>query len=269
MDKSMQKYAGTQSIARVFMLIKLFDDYRPIWSLPELIEASGLKRTTVFRMLAALEAESIIRKTPTGEYTLGAGLIMLGGRAIRSNRLRTIAQPYLHELVHQASESVTIDVLWVDEDKVPQSMVIEEQLSQHLLGLFQYIGARFPAHTTSTGKVLLAYQAEEVLNQFNLDQLTAQTKQTITSPEQFRAELANVRAQGFATTRNELEVGLTAVAAPIFNHHREIQAALCIGGPTSRISKEKLHQLSVYVRDVADKISRQIGYSAREKNSQI
>ncbi|MGB0388510.1 MAG: IclR family transcriptional regulator [Ardenticatenaceae bacterium] len=256
----MEKYAGTQAIARVFRLIKLFDDDHPVWSLPDLIEASGLKRTTVFRLLSALEAEGIVRKTPTGEYALGAELILLGGRAIRSNRLRTVAQPYLHQLVHQTSESATIDVLWVDDEQVPHSMVIEELLGQYLLGLFQFIGVRFPAHTTSTGKVLLAYQPEEVLNQLNLAHLTAQTEHTITSPERFKEELAKVRAQGFATTINELEIGLAAVAAPIFNHHGTIQAALCVGGPTSRISKEKLLALSQYVRQNAHHISQKIGY---------
>ena len=94
----MEKYAGTQSIARTFGLIKLFDDDKPVWSLPELIEASRLKRTTVFRLLSALEAEGIMRRTPLGDYQLGPELILLGGRAIRANNLRAVAQPL--SLIH-------------------------------------------------------------------------------------------------------------------------------------------------------------------------
>ena len=260
----MEKYAGTQAIARTFKLIKMFDDDNPIWSLQDLIEASGLKRTTVFRLLSALEAEGIIRKTSEGDYMLGSELIMLGGRAIRSNRLRTIAQPHLQKLVRETTESATIDILWVDEEGYPTSMVIEELLGQRLLGISQYIGARFPAHTTATGKVLLAYQPEDALNQLNLNLLTAHTDHTITDLERFKQELANVRKQGFATTTNELELGLAAVAAPIFNHHGEIQAALCIGGPNYRLSPPNLMALSKIVVKHGSQISQEIGHPSPE-----
>lgn len=256
----MEKYAGTQAIARTFKLIKMFDDDHPIWSLPNLVEASGLKRTTVFRLLSALEAEGVIRKTDIGDYTLGAELILLGGRAIRANRLRTVAQSYLRNIVHQTTESVTLDVLWMDEADHPTSIVVEELLGQRLLGMSQFIGARFPAHTTSTGKVLLAYQPEESLARMNLNTLSAATEYTLTDPQQLREQLQQIRSQGFATTRNELEIGLTAVAAPIFNYQGEIQAALCIGGPSSRLSQKKLIDLSKTVIENAIQISEKLGY---------
>jgi DNA-binding IclR family transcriptional regulator len=262
MDTTMEKYAGTQAIARAFNLIKLFNDDKPIWSLSEVIEASGLKRTTVFRLLSALEAEGIVRRTSDGEYTLGANLISLGGLAIRSNRLRTVALPYLQQLVHETSESVTLDVLWIDEEGKPTSMVVEELLGQYLLGISQYIGARFPAHTTSTGKVLLAYQPEDALNKFNLSKLAIFTDYTITDLNQLKQVLVKVRQQGFAITSNELELGRAAVAAPIFNHHGQIQAALCIGGPNYRFSQEKLLVLSKSVIKHAHQISQAIGYQS-------
>ncbi|MEM7114573.1 MAG: IclR family transcriptional regulator [Chloroflexota bacterium] len=257
----MEKYAGTQAIARTFGLIKLFDDDNPVWSLPALIEASGLKRTTAFRLLSALEAEGIIQRTLLGDYQLGSELILLGGRAIRANNLRAVAQPHLQKLVQLTTESVTIDLLWLDEANIPMSMVVEEQLGQHLLGLAQYIGSRFPAYATSTGKVLLAWQAPEQLAGFNFQEFKAFTEQTIGSYEALMAELATVRQQGFATVMDELEVGLTAVSAPIFNHHGEIQAAVSAGGPTSRIPQERLTIFAQHVMQQAQAISQAIGYA--------
>ena len=257
----MEKYAGTQSIARAFQLINLFDDDNPIWSLANLIEASGLKRTTAFRLMAALEAEGVVRKNDEGDFTLGPTLIMLGGRAIRKNRLRSIAQPFLRELVRQTGESVTIDVMWIDDAQRPESMVIEEQLAQRVLGLSQYIGARFPAHTTSTGKVLLAYHSPKEVESLKLTPLDKFTEQTITAIDSLREELAQVRKDGFATTINELEVGLTAIAAPIFNHHAEVQAALCIGGSSSRLTADKLHEYAEAVVTCAAQISQKMGYT--------
>ncbi|MEM7538858.1 MAG: IclR family transcriptional regulator [Chloroflexota bacterium] len=255
-----EKYAGTQTIARAFALVNLFTDEQPVWSLPDLINASGLKRTTVFRLLSALEAEQIVRKTETGDYMLGPGLIALGGRAIRTNQLRAVAQPLLRELVQRTGESVTIDILWIDDEQRPTSMVIEEQLAQRVLGLSQYIGARFPAHTTSTGKVLLAYQSPKRLAQLQLTPLASYTEHTITTTEVLDETLAEIRKQGYATTINELELGLTAIAAPIFNHYGEVQAALCIGGSSSRFSSEKLVATSAVLIEYGQQISRKIGY---------
>lgn len=259
MEKVKERYAGTQAVTRTFQLINLFDDRHPVWSLVDLIVASGLKRTTVFRLMAALEAEGIVRKLPTGNYMLGSGLIALGGRAIRANRLRTVAQPHLLELAHLTTESVTIDVLWVEDGK-PQSMVIEETLGHHLLGMSQYIGARFPAHATSTGKVLVAFQSAEKRKYLNLTHLQRFTDNTITDSQTFQNELAVIKAQGYAVTVSELEDGVMAVAAPMFNLHSEVVAALSIGGPRSRISAETLHQFAIPLMKAAQQISQQIGY---------
>ena len=264
----MEKYAGTQAIARTFGLIKLFDDDNPIWSLPALIETSGLKRTTAFRLLSALEAEGIIQRTPLGDYRLGPELILLGGRAIRANNLRAVAQPHLQKLVQLTTESVTIDLLWVDENRVPMSMVVEEQLGQHVLGLAQYIGSRFPAYATSTGKVLLAWQQPTVLAELNLEQFTTYTTKTVASYAALQEELAEVRRRGFATTVDELEVGLTAVSAPVFNHHGEIQAAVSTGGPSSRIPAQQLAEFSKYVMQQANAISWEIGYTHKNRDGE-
>ena len=255
----MEKYAGTQALARAFRLIKLFDDDTPVWSLVGLTEASGLKRSTVFRLLAALEAEGLVRKTAVSEYTLGSELIVWGGRAVRANNLRTISQPFLEQLVLTTTESVTLDVLWIDDEKRPLSIVIEEKLGRHVMGMAQYIGGRFSAHTTSTGKVLLAWQSDAILNSLNLTHLNKQTEHTLTNAQAFQAELATVRANGFAVTKDELEIGLTAVSAPIFNHHNDIQAALCIGAPSSRIAP-RLDKLAQEVMKTAVSISHALGY---------
>ncbi|MFK7804132.1 MAG: IclR family transcriptional regulator [Anaerolineae bacterium] len=270
----MEKYAGTQSLARTFGLIRLFTDDRPIWTLPEIIEASGLKRTTVFRLLSALEGEGILRKTSAGDYALGAELIVWGGRAIRSNNLRTVAKPYMAELVRQTSESVTLDILWVDDQNRPMSMVIEEELGRHVMGMAQYIGGRFPAHTTSTGQVLLAWKDESKRDQLDLTGMLKLQKTTISSQKKFIDRLDQVRAQGFGETQDVLEVGLSAVAAPIFNTHSDVQGALCIAAPSSRMKADRrsagaeltlsrgqrIDELAEMIVKSANAISKELGY---------
>lgn len=256
----MEKYAGTQSLARTFGLIRLFTDDRPVWSLADLIEVSGLKRTTVFRLLSALEGEGIVRKTPAGDYALGPELIVWGGRAIRASNLRTIAKPFMEQLVRQTNESVTLDILWVDDDNRPMSMVVDEQLGRHVMGMAQYIGGRFPAHTTSTGHVLLAWQDEATRSRLDLDGMLSSYPTPIAVQNQLLVELEAVRARGFGRTQDLLEVGLSAVAAPIFNTHGDVQAALCIAAPSSRMIESRLAELAQMIMASAGAISKELGY---------
>lgn len=261
----MEKYAGTQAIARCFSLLRLFDDARPQWSLVDLIAASGLKRTTVFRMMAALEAEGIVVKNARAEYQLGSELIMLGGRAIRSNHLRQLSRPFLEDLVFQTSESALLDVLWLGENRIAYSMVVEEALGKHVLGMAQYIGARYPAHVTSTGKVLLAFSSAERLANIDFGALEPLTQSSITDSEQLFAELAAVRERGYASNVNELEVGLVSLAAPIFNLHSEVCAAITVAGPSSRITPQKRKDIAERVVASARAISQQLGQEPIEK----
>ncbi len=261
----MEKYAGTQSIGRTFQLIQLFSDQHRYWSLQDLVEASGLKQTTVFRLLSALEAEGIIAKNMLGEYMLGAELIRLGGRAMRANPFRKVAQPYLRKLARQTTESTTLDVLWLADDgadgkKRPLSMVIDESTGQHLLGMTQYTGVRFDAHTTSTGKVLLAWQPADVLAQIDLNTLPKFTHKTIIQPDKFKKELETVRQKGYAAAIDELEIGICAVAAPIFSQHGDILAAISIGGPTSRISTKRVKELGKLLVETTSEISTLLGH---------
>ena len=267
----MEKYAGTQSIARTFQLIKLFDDDHRYWSLQDLVAASGLKQTTVYRILAALEAEGIVGKTAEGEYVLGAELIRLGGRAMRANRFRTVAQPYLRQLARQTTESATLDVLWLAEGglegkKRPLSMVIDEETGQHLLGMAQYTGVRFGAHTTSTGKVLLAWQPADVLAQIDLKSLSKFTEQTITNEQALLDALAGVREVGYGTAVDELEVGVCAVAAPIVGHDGDVLAAVSVGGATSRIDGERIKYLGALLLETTQEISHKLGGAITKEN---
>ena len=215
-------------------------------------------------MLSALEAEGIVGKTAGGEYVLGAELIRLGGRAMRANPFREIAQPFLRKLARDTTESTTLDILWLADGgacdkKRPLSMVIDEATGQHLLGMTQYTGVRFDAHTTSTGKVLLAWQPADVLAHIDLETLPKFTPKTITSAKKLHEELHIVRQRGFATAVDELEIGICAVASPIFNQHGEVLAAISVGGPSSRISAKRIQSLAKLLVETTKEISQQLG----------
>ncbi len=254
---------GTQSIERAIQLLRLFDDENPSWTHQGLIEETGLKKTTIFRMLTALKNEGFLdHHQSTGTWNLGSELIMFGGRAMRQNRFREVAREYMHKVSRLTGESVTLDVLWIDEEMVPYSMVIDESIGRHLLGLTQYIGTRLPAHATSTGKVLLAFQKDETLAELNLAEPKVLTDDTLDTQKKILDDLEIIRSNRYGTTMHELEIGIAGIAAPIFDLNDEVIAAISVAGPTSRLLKEKLQSYAPILLDAAEDISARIGHRA-------
>lgn len=249
-------YPGTQSVARAIALLKAFSDAQPEWSLNELAQATGLNKTTAFRLLSALEAERLVMRNPlSGGYRLGVELIALGGTAMRSNPLRAMSRPSLVTLAEQSGEAATLEMLV--ENYV---LVLDEIASSNPMGMTQDVGNRLPLHATATGKVLLASRPDAEIDRLLSDPLEPLTEQTIIDRARLKAELARVRQEGIAIAVGELEPGFTAVAAPIMDRERQVIAAISVGGPSLRLTTDRLPTIAAMVQMSARQISRQLGY---------
>ena len=157
-----EAYPGTQAVARAIALLKAFSDTQPEWGLRELAQATGLNKTTAFRLLAALEAERLVMRNPlSGGYRLGVDLIALGGCAMRSNPLRAVSRPVLEDLAQECDESASLEVL-IDQ----LVLIVDEVSSRHPMGMSQDVGSRLPPHATATGKLLLAHRPAADLDSY-------------------------------------------------------------------------------------------------------
>ncbi len=251
-----ETYPGTQSVARAIALLKAFSDAQPEWTLGDLALATGLNKTTAFRLLSALEAERLVMRNPlSGGYRLGVELIAMGGTAMRSNPLRAMSRPALVTLAEQSGEAATLEMLV--ENYV---LVIDEVASSNPMGMTQDVGNRLPLHATATGKVLLAARPDVEIALLLDEPLRRWTDQTIADLDQLRAELARVRQDGVAQAIGELEPGFTAVAAPVVDRERQVVAAISVGGPSVRLTAERLPHIAAMVQMSARQISRQLGY---------
>ncbi|GAB4277033.1 MAG: IclR family transcriptional regulator [Candidatus Promineifilaceae bacterium] len=249
-------YPGTQSVQRAISLLKLFTDEQPEWSLPQLVTATGLNRTTLYRLLTALESETLIARDEQTEcYRLGSGLIVLGGRAQRANPLRMVSKGPLAQLAADTRETVTLEQLSGQE-----MVIIEEILGDQLLSGGQSVGTRWPVYATSTGRVLLAAMPPEDVAAVLPAELVAFTAATITDRAQLLAELAVIRQQGYAVVVDELEVGYVAVGAVVRDVEGTAVAAISIGGPKTRLTPQRLPAVSQQVTACARQISYQLGY---------
>lgn len=249
-------YPGTQAVMRAIALLKAFTDEQPQLGLAELARTVGLNKTTTYRLLTALENQGLVARNPANDtYRLGPEVIALGGRALRASDLRSVSRAELEGLARTAGETATLEVLLG-----PDVLVLDEVSGAHLVGATHYIGARWPAHATSTGKVLLAFLPAAELEPVLQQPLVQVTGQTLASPELLRQSLAQVRETGYAIAIEELEIGFSAIAAPVRNHDGQVIAALSINGPSARLTPERLRELVPLVVEAAARVSAQLGY---------
>jgi IclR family transcriptional regulator, acetate operon repressor len=253
-----QTAPATQAVRRAASLLKALGDARAELGLTELAETVALSKATVFRLLGALEIEELVVRDGAREtYTLGPALVALGTQARRATPLHAAARPILAALAHETGETVTLEVLVGAE-----VLIIDEIQGRHLVGVSPEVGMRWPAHATSTGKVLLAARDGPVTAGVDGDgtpPLAQVGPNTITAPARLARELADVARVGYATTFEELEPGFAAVGAPVRNGDDRVVAAISVGGPTVRLTRDRLAELAPAVRRAADHVSQRLG----------
>jgi DNA-binding IclR family transcriptional regulator len=247
-------YRGTQSVQRAVLLLKTLGREPGEPTLAELVRQLGLNKTTAYRLLSALEAEGLVERGASDGYRLGPELVALGGRALGANDLREAARPALLALARETREAAHLELRVGAE-----TLILDEALSDHRVGTSPSVGTRWPAHATSTGKVLLAALAPADLRSLLSFPLEALTPRTITDEAALQRELARVRDRGYATGIEELEPGFVAVAVPIRARDGHVVAALGIGGPRVRLDTDRLDEVAGLLQAQARLVSGRLG----------
>jgi len=224
----------------------------------EVARELGVHKSTASRLLAALDRRDLVAQdTARGKFRLGVGIVRLAGAA--SARLDVVqeSRPVCRALAQEVGETVNLailsgrDALYLDQAAGPAA------LSPH-----NWAGRRIPLHATSDGKVLLAWLPEAELADCLTPPLARFTDRTITDAGRFPGLLAAVRRQGYATAVEELEAGLTAIAAPVRDAEGTVIASVSASGPSFRIPADRIPVLAGAVRRAAAEASRRLGWAA-------
>lgn len=247
----------TRAVARAVTILHSFSEDRPELGVTELSQLTGIDKSTVYRLLNTLQQGRLVEKNPSsGKYRLGLGLLRLAGLVQRHLDLPRVARPYLQHLAELSQETVNLSVM-TDDDQV---INIDGIPSPHMVRNVGWKGRVMAAHAVSGGKAMLAFLPEEHTERLIRRGLPRFTPRTITDADRFRQELDQVRQQGYAIAEEELETGLSAVAAPIYNQDGEVVAIISVSGPSFRLPTERLHELGRATKEAADAVSAQLGY---------
>ncbi len=206
----------------------------------EVAAATGLTRAAARRFLLTLAHLGYVRPEGRG-FRLSPRVLELGRAYLSGLTLPDAALPHLRELVASVRESSSIAVL--DGERI---VYVAHVSAKRRLSVSVTIGSDDPAFATSLGRVLLAAEDDDRLDQFLAGaELTPLTSRTIVDPEQLRAELRRVRRQGWALVDQELEDGLRAVAAPIHDRSGRVVAAVNVDPQAARWSVEAIRSTVV------------------------
>ena len=248
-----------QSVERAFSILEFFQkaNYAE-HSLKELTEALELNKSTTFGLVNTLANLGYLQQNPENQkYSLGLRVLNFSNAVRAQNLIIRAVHPYLEQINRKYGETVhcavpqNTSVIYVDKVEAVSSIYISTQ-----------IGTQNALHCTGVGKCVLAYlppyEQERVLS----SPMQAMTANTITTPQQLRECIQQVRKNGYATDNEEISVGLSCVAVPVFSAAETVSCAISVSGMTARIQAACEKGLVAELKQAARAISRDtFGYS--------
>ncbi|ABB14375.1 MULTISPECIES: IclR family transcriptional regulator [Carboxydothermus] len=251
-----------QSVDRALRILDTFSLKEKELGVTEIANRLGLHKSTVFGLLRTLEHWGYVEQNQvTGKYRLGLKLLELGNRVKEGLDLRAVALPFLQDLVERYGETVHLAVH--DRGEI---VYIEKVEGPNAIRMYSQIGRRAPMHCTGVGKAILAFRPEKEIEEIiRTKGLKYFTPNTITDPKKLHEELSLIRENGYSLDREEIEIGLRCVAAPIRDSQNTVVAAISVAGPSIRMTEEKIQELIVSVKEAALEISKRLGYQTSSR----
>ena len=254
---------SVQTIHRASAILRCFVENGTELGVTSISRQVGIHKSTVSRLLSALREEGFVEQNPeNGKWRLGLGLLGLAGAMLERMDLHKVAQTPLRILSTQTQETINITVLDGNECVNIESITSPKSV-QHT----GRPGRRTPLHCTSTGKVFLAFLTPEEQDVLLSGTLLPYTENSIVDRGTLERALEQVREQGYAIAHEEYEEGLSAIAAPIRDHTRQVVATVSISGPSYRMGLNQIKMFVEPLKDTAHDISTQLGYVQPERES--
>lgn len=221
-------------LARGLRLLDAFGPSDTELTLAELAARTRLPKPTAYRLLRELRAWGGVEQTPSGGYRLGMHLFTLAQRAPWQRELRHRAFPYLEDLYEATHENVHLAVFHGTD-----TLFLEKVTGHRSTPIISRVGSRLPVHCTATGKVFLALGPPDRLRRVVECGLSRHTPRTIVLAGMLRRELDRTVDRGYAVNVEESEVGVVAVAAPVFDRHHRVIASISVTGGTHRLAVDR------------------------------
>lgn len=243
--------------ARLLSLLDVFSEDRPVLSLTELAEGTGMPLSTVHRLVGELVGWGALERGSDGRYRVGLKVWELGSLSPRSLPLRDVALPFMKDLAEVTHENVQLSVL--DGGHV---VFVERLAGRGAIRTRTRVGGRLATVATAGGLVLLAHAPAEVQDSVLAERFAAYTPFTVTDPRELRATLGEVRSHGYAVCERQVTADAISVAAPVRDRRGVVVAALSV---VAAYDESAARLLVAPVATAAMGMSRALGHRPRRR----
>lgn len=244
-----------KTVVKSMDLLNLFRSY-PKLSLSEMVQLSGIPKTSVHRMVSSLEDMGFLKKEENNKYSLGFLFLEFGQLVKERIDIRKIALPIMYSLREEAGEAVNLVIKEGNE-----AIYIEKLETLQPVRVYTKIGRRAPLYGGACPRILLAFlpeiEIEQYLKQTELKQVAMQT---IMDKDYLLQVLAESKKNRYAVSHSELQDYSSAVAAPIFDSLNQVVAGISLVGPSMRFQEEHLSKLVELVKNGGNEISYKLGW---------
>ncbi len=225
-DRKLSDNHRVPAIDRMVEILGLLERHEDGLSIPEFVAASGVPRSTVYRILNSLESHAVVRRETRGRYVLGTRLLGLAMRVRRgpgNEDLAALARPHLRRLSARTHEVSKLSV-----PNAGGALCIEAVPGSSMFSLAPLVGRHYPLHAGAASKVLFAAMDPPSRAAVLERGLQVFTPRTMTNVAKLEAELGRVRRNGWAEDRGEFSISVRALAAPVRDDSGAVVAAVSL-----------------------------------------
>jgi IclR family transcriptional regulator, acetate operon repressor len=255
----LQRRNGVQSIDRAVAILRCFDGRRPELGISELARSTGLSTSTVHRLLAAMQANHLVRQTGTKRYGLGPLLLQLTHSGALPRTLREAALPFMTDLRDEFDETIGLHELLGRDHRIVAAQV---ESHQELRRTYTDIGVPIRLVYGGPGKAILCALPADERKRHLAKPIEPITTSTTVDPAAIERELEAARTRGYVVSHGQRTVGICAVASPVFDHTQKVIGAIGVSAPEVRMGAERVEQVAERVREVAWQLSTALGATA-------
>src|SRR5580704_1279798 len=224
---------SARGLDRAATILGAFDATHRELTLAALVRRSGLPRSTTHRTADRMLRLGWLDK-PDEHYRIGNRLFEISGLAPIRHELREAVLPFLQDLYNATHTAVQLGVL-----DGPEILIVEKITGHRPMPMLSQVGGTIPTHCSALGRAILAFSSEETVRSVIAAGLAGRTPRTITNPDALRRELAAIPDRGWALDREEGNIGVSCVGAPIFGPLGDVVAALSVTGPTAAVRSDR------------------------------
>ncbi len=243
------------SVRKCFQVLECMSAAQRPLSFTEVVQASGLERSAVQRLVHTLAQLGYVRQHPqTRAYVLSPRLLQFGHAVLQVDRVAEAAEPFLQRLNQDCKE--TVNLMELESSEI---VYVLRYPSTHPVSVDLHVGSRLPVYCTAAGRVFLAHMPDEELEPLLALPRPKVTKHTITEEPELRERLALIRRQGYALNDQEAFIGDISMAAPLFDRSQSVVGAINIAVPFPRWTVDDARkELVPLLLETARKITQQL-----------